>query len=338
MTHKATKVTTQTGLDIGNSYVKAVQLTGKDNDLVLSAFDIAKVEEKLEGQRKALESVAKKLSIKEVNISVSGPWTVVRYIELPKMTYDELKSSMKFEAEKYIPFSIKDVILDCQIIETTPKGKIKVLLAAAKKDMIAERVNLLEKAGLSVSLIDCDAFAVSNAFVFAYPEIPASETIALMNVGERFTTLNILRANILQFTRELQVGGWDFAKAISEKMNIDMKAASELKEDPKAKLDDVIEISTPVIAHIAEEVRLSLSYYENQMGAAVDRIYAGGGLSSFPKLSDLLKEAVGMECLQWDPTKRLGLGQGVQKDSLEGVKYQLTVAVGLAMRSADDKD
>jgi len=336
---KVQKLTFQTGIDIGSSSIKFVQLSGRDDDFTLIAFDVIKIEDKVEGQKKTLENIARQLSAKEVNLSIAGPSAVVRYIELPKMTDDELASSMKFEAEKYIPFSVKDVILDCQVMEMTAKGKMRVLLAAAKKDAIEERIALVEGAGLLVNLIDCDAFAIYNAFLLNYPDLPAAESAAMMNVGERMTTMNILKGKTIHFTRELQAGGWDLERAISEKMGIGMREASLLKDDPKEKKEEIIEITKPVVMNLGEDIKLSMSYYENQMAAvSVDKIYVSGESASFPGFLDMLKDAVGIECAIWDPTKRLKQAGDLQKERLDSVKHGLAVCVGLAMRSGDDKD
>lgn len=323
----------QTGLDIGSSHIKIAQLMGKGEGLQLVNFDVVKIESSIDGVKKALDAIAKRLPAKEVNISISGPSTVVRYIDLPKMSDDELKSSMKFEAEKYIPFNLKDVIIDCQSLDKGAKGKMKVLLAAAKKDAIKERIDLVEGSGLTVRLIDCDPFALINAFIFNFPDIKSDNNIALVNLGEKKTIINILKGNIAVFTRELQIGGWDLAKAISEKMRIDMNAAAALKEDPGDKAEEVTKVTALVLARIIEEIKLSLSYYENQVGAVVSSIYLSGGLSSLKGLPDVFKEGMGVECASWDPVKNVRIDtNNVIADKLEKSKSRLHIAVGLAMR------
>jgi len=320
------------GLDIGSSYIKFVQLSGKPESFFMVGFDVVKIDDNVEGPKKALEVVAKRLLAKDVNISISGPNAVVRYIELPKMTDEELKSSMKFEAEKYIPFRSKDVIVDCQVLETMTRGKMRVLLAAAKKEAITEKINLVEGAGLSVKLIDCDSFALIKAFLLSHLDLGEDGCITLVNMGERFTNIAILKGKSATFTRELQIGGWDFSKAISQKLALDMTAAAQLKENPQAKLEDLMGAVRPTIVHIIEEIKLSLSYYENQVGAAVDKIYLSGGLSSFHGLVDIFKESMGMDCFLWDPVKGMALDKGVEQEKLDKVKHQLPVALGLAIR------
>lgn len=320
----------QTGLDIGNSSIKLVQVSGNPDNLQLINFYIVKIEK--DDYKKALVDIAKRFSLKEVNISVSGPAVIVRYIELPKMTDEELKSSMRFEAEKYIPFDIKDVVLDCQRLEYIGQGKMKVLLVAAKRDVILKRINMVQDAGLLVKIIDCDSFALTNAFLLNFPDIHDETLTALLDLGERLTVINILKGRVANFTRELQLGGWNFTKAVSEGLNMDMETASELKEDPKERLSEIMEIVKPVLTHMIEEIRLSLNYYENQVGSAVDGIYLSGGLSGFEGLSNIFSESLGIDCKLWDPLKSLNIEKDLSKENLEKLKTQLPVALGLAIR------
>jgi len=322
----------QAGLDIGNSSIRLIQLSGDLNDLTLTGFSVMNLEKGNESKIAALEELAKKLPSKEVNISISGPSVVVRYIELPRMTESEIKSSMKFEAGKYVPFDIKDIVVDCKIVERTSQGKIKVLLVAAKKDIITERLKLVESAGLSVNVIDCDSFALMNAYLLNFPDIEEGSSTVLLDLGERLISVNILKGKEPALTRELQMGSFDLSKAISEKLNLDMKSARKLTEQPEGRFQEILEIVKPEIARMVEEVKLSLSYYENQFGIAANKICLSGGLSSFKGLVDIFNESLGIDCRLWDPFSRIKIEKEIPRDNLDKEKNKLPVALGLALR------
>jgi len=176
----------QTGLDIGSSSVKFVQLSGSRENPILKNFELIKLKEgNFEEYKKILTNIAKKLGSKEVNISVAGPQLVVRYIEMPKMSDEELKSSMKFQAGEHIPFDVKDVIIDCQKVEDAGRGKMKVLLVAVKKEALERMVKLVEGTGIFAGIIDCDSFALVNAYLFNYPDADEAKNVALLGIGFR---------------------------------------------------------------------------------------------------------------------------------------------------------
>lgn len=325
------KKTLQTGLDIGSSSIKLVQLIGNPNEPTLVNLDLIKTKDD-DDRKKALKALSQRLTSKDVNVSISGPQVVVRYVELPKMSHDELKSSMKFEAEKYIPFKVEDVILDCQILESAGQGKVRVLLAAAKKDVVNKQLNMVQEAGFVVRIIDCDSFAITNAFLLNFSALGEDTNTALINIGNKLTSVNILKGKMPYFTRELQFGGADFAKSLSEKLNIDAFEASKLIEEPKGRLNEVMDCVRSTVMHMVEEIRLSLSYYENEVGAVADNVYLSGGLVRLEGITGLFNENFGIECKLWDPFKSLTPeNEAVFKDYAKA-RSQFPVALGLALR------
>ncbi|HYG67755.1 MAG TPA: type IV pilus assembly protein PilM, partial [Anaeromyxobacteraceae bacterium] len=158
------------GLDIGSSSVKLVQLKEKKGGYALQAFGSAPLppEAIVDGAlmnssaivQAIQELVAKeKVKVKEVAIGVGGHSVIIKKISLPRMSQDELDESIQWEAEQYIPFDVKDVNIDTQILtpEGDAAGQMDVLLVAAKKDMINDYTSVCAEAGLTATVVDVDA-------------------------------------------------------------------------------------------------------------------------------------------------------------------------------------
>ena len=127
-----TKDKISVGLDIGTQVVKLVKLRFIQE--VVELVDFA-----LEPMQAEPIEVLKKLKISHgleaVNIAFSGPATVIRDINFPKMSAAELKQALKFEVQKHIPFPVAEVNLDgCILKDDLPDNKMLVLLAAVKKE------------------------------------------------------------------------------------------------------------------------------------------------------------------------------------------------------------
>jgi len=289
----ATKEKVIIGLDIGSTSLKYANLVQIKGGFELAGFGVRDLNE--------LKDLAKELPNKNVNISICGPAVIVRYIQLPKMKEEELASSLEFEAEKYIPFNISDVILDHQILEKDAAEKMKVLLVAAKKDLVQGRIKLLEDAGLVPNIIDVDSFAVINAFTLNNPTPDPDKVMALLNMGERINSVNIISNNIPYFTRTFTTG-----------------AADALEEAR--------------IADMSNEIRASFSYLENQIGRGIDQIYISGMSSGMEGIIRILNETLGVETKNWDPTAILAVRDTVPKEDLNNIKNELAIAIGLALR------
>lgn len=325
------------GIDIGSYAVKTVELFRERDNLKIKNLAYARLEYpgSKDNLLRAIKESAARANVlnRQVNIAVSGPSVIVRFIELPNMTAEELKNAIPFEAEKYIPFNIEEVILDHQLLIPRHGGESKmlVLLVAAKKSLINERLKLIDEANLSVGILDVASFANVNAFLKGPKRIKDGVT-ALVDIGAKATDINILDSSLLCFARSIQLGGNNITKAISDSLSIDLKSAEKMKIDPGDRAVEINEKINSILHNIIDEMRLSFSYYENQSGKAVESVFLTGGGSRIKNFDNMLRENLGMEIGLWDPTEGLELDPSIDRQSLDSIKDQLGVAIGLALR------
>ncbi len=235
-----TKIKNGIGLDIGSGSIKILEVAGAADRPAILALGMAQItpssKVNLADTIKMAASQAK-VSGKEVNISVAGPSLIVRFISMPKMKSEDLKSAIKFEAEKFIPFDINECIVDFQILsKSDTENKLSILLVAARQEQIQERVRLVEKAGFSVNIVDVDGFAIANAFAGNFPSLDADKTAALLNIGAAYTNLSIVRGGMIHFVRDVAIGSGDFNDTIARLFGVNAEAAEDLKVSPMNKL------------------------------------------------------------------------------------------------------
>src|SRR5205814_4150614 len=217
------------GLDIGSSSVKLIQLKEAKRGYVLEAFGVAPlppeaiVDGALMNSTAIVEAIRQlitqyKVKQREVAIGVSGHSVIIKKISMPRMTQEELEESIQWEAEQYIPFDVKDVNIDTQILNPDANdatGQMDVLLVAAKKDMINDYTTVVSEAGLIPVVVDVDAFAVQNMFSTNYEPSP-NETVVLINAGASVVNINILALGQTVFTRDVTIGGNQFTEEIQK--------------------------------------------------------------------------------------------------------------------------
>lgn len=329
------KAKSSVGLDIGSHYIKLCELIKKEGNYYLNAFGIERL---VDGSPRGKISTIKKLirqsgiTTNKVNISVCGPAIIVRYILLPQMTKSQLESAIKYEAEKYIPFNIEEVILDAPLLEERREdGKIRVLIVAAKKSFIEEYVKLIESCNLQPQLVDVDSFGLINSFLLNNPNEKTEGIIALLHIGERFTSINILKNNVSHFMRDIPTGGKELTKLISEKLNIDLEDAENIKCDPKDRGEEILSIVTPALNNLLGEVSLSFSYYEDQLERGIDKVFLSGGSAKLKNLDKFLSSNLGMEVVTWSPIAKLKVNPELNLERLKACLPMLTVSIGLAL-------
>lgn len=328
----------QVGLDIGSYYLKLVELTSRAGVTTLSKFAVTPMPDSSSNggfSRFIHHVIAEKgISAESVNISVSGPDVVVRYILLPRMGREELKGAIGFEAEKHIPFDMKEVILDSQVLEPEmPDNRMRVLLVAAKKELVEKRMQIVREAGLEIGVVDVDSFALINSFLSHEPQSANEVSVALLDIGDKRTSINILRDGRPFFTREISIGGEAFTRAVCRKMKLKPAEAVSLKHESRPeKAEKLMNVVEEVIGDLAKEIRVSFSYFENESGRKVEKVFLSGGTARLAGLASSLASNLEVEVERWDPVKSLTLDPGLDQENLNEVKDLLPVAIGLARR------
>jgi type IV pilus assembly protein PilM len=343
------------GLDIGSSSVKLVQLREKRGRYALQAFGVAPlppeaiVDGALMNSAAVVQAIhtlvsAQKVRNKDVAIGVHGHSVIIKKISVPRMSQEELDESMQWEAEQYIPFDVKEVHIDTQILGADDaSGQMDVLLVAAKRDMIHDYTSVCAEAGLVATVVDVDAFAVQNAFELGHPATPG-ETVALINVGAAVTSLNVLADGVTTFTRDVAMGGNAFTEDIQKQLNVSHEEAEALKIGGQGESDAVVpheveRIVQGVAEQLAGEVQRSLDFYAaTATGHPIARIYVSGGMARVPAVFRALEQRSGIPVEILDPLKAIERDERRFDPATIAAQAPIAaVAVGLALRRAGDK-
>lgn len=332
------------GLDIGTQSIKCVKLK-ITNGAELMGFDLE------EGQLNPAE-VLKKIKHAQdadlVNISFCGSSTVIRYVNFLRMNKDEFKQSLKFEAQKHIPFSLNEVNLDAEILKNDlPENKMLVMIAAIKKEAMQQRLKVLEEAGLRPDIIDIDSVALINAFNFNYPKVDVAEgkSICLLNIGATISNVSILENGIPRLSRDIHNAGANFTKKLMDIFDLDFKAAEKLKiegsglaldsqsQNPDPQRANKVKASVEsVLTNLAQEIRTSFDYYESQNSSNVAKIFLSGGGSKITGLAEMLASCLGIAVESWDAFKQVKISSNLDAQRLNSFCGQFNVALGLALR------
>lgn len=326
------------GLNIGRSSLTACEIVWHDKQPVLErcARKTIVPDQPLADQIKNLFTEGGFKS-KRVSVSLKGQGVVIRFLSFPKMSRADFSSSIRYEAEKYLPFAISDVTLDYYMVDTHTSSQeeemMSVILTAARKTEVDKLIQTLQTAGLKPDLIDIDILACVNAFQFANPDAK-NHCVGVLDLGATDSSLGILDKGTLTFSRDIAFGGADLTEMIHRKSNISHEAAFEVQ----AKLDKTQTEQAAVIeeglGRLFQEIKSSITYYYNQhQGAApLETIYISGGFSRLATLAELLEKQLELPVKTWDVTAQLKLGEHMDKNVVSELNSYLPVCVGLAIR------
>ena len=243
------------GIDVGSSSVKAVALKRTSNGFALksvSQADIRRAEfhpeespqSIAEAPLRALERITQDsaFSRKSCAFSVSGPRVAPRLFKFPSIPKGEVEAAIRFEAEQIIPFDLAQAALDFVLFdEAMEEGKpvMEGLVVAVHKEEVDKRYVLLKSAGFEPVILEIDTLALANAYVES-EGVGERETVALINIGARFTNLSILHGPRRVFVRDIASGGDMLSRAVSEIYGLDLPMAEKRKREAAfTPLDDL---------------------------------------------------------------------------------------------------
>ena len=294
-----------------------------------------------------------------VRVGIASPRVVVRQVEMPVMTRDELMSALQFQAGDLIPIPIEDAVLDFAILGTTTPAPdsgneptMQVLLVAAYEATIARLVSAVEAGGLDVGAVDLIPLALTRALARPVPAMAAAagggvavdESIGaegIVSFGGGVTAISVHENGIPQFVRVLGSGGRELTDAIATDLGVPPETAEALKRAlANPGTDEMVarartSVDRP-LSVLLDEVRSSIDYYRNQPGSAqLRRVVVTGGSAQLPGLPERLSALVGVPVEPAYMHDLLRIGDiGFQPDELPRLEPYLPAPVGLALGGA----
>lgn len=355
------------GLEIGTANLKLVELSGNPPALRALATRPTPPGMLVEGviaEPQALAQELKELLAEArtkkryVVTAVPNPSVILRTLQVPKMPLKEMEEAVRWEAERYIPFPIDEVVLDFApldpLAEVADGEQVEVMVGAARQEAVASLLEALRGAGLTPIILDVKPFAGLYPLEAQLSSDPEGVSVAV-EIGAESTSLVLLKGDRPLAVRILTLSGKDFTEAIGKSFGLDFLTAEEVKrtyglatiptEDEELLLDfdaereryspaKIYDAIRPILVELTQEIRRSLEFFRVQLGDIQPEVgYLYGGGSRLRGLPTLLTDTLGVNFTVPDPW------QGIQVDprrfDLEKLKElgpEFMVPVGLALR------
>ena len=296
--------------------------------------------------------IEKGVKVKDVATAVSGNAVIVRYVKFPLLTKTELQTTLATEAEPFIPFDINEVQLGFHILsEIVEDGqkKMETVLVAAKREIVVQRLEILQGAGLTPAIIDVDSFALENVSEKTRDAKEGPSATLYLNIGHMVTNLSIVENGVTRVVRDMFISGNTMTKAIMKAFQCDAAKAEELKhargvfvdpaEKEKALADgdrDGLGVSQAVgqvARDLVAEVHRSVDFYLSQgPDRSIGRIILAGGTARLKNLDKHLAQELKVPVSVLNPFSFVKGGENVP----EALAASFGVAAGLALRQNRD--
>lgn len=342
---------TRIGLDIGSAAVRAVEIGMRSGrPVLLRAAQVplqAGVVEDGEvrdpgGVAEALRDLWRRGGFKgrEVMMGVGNQRVVVREVALPWLPEKELRESLPYQVQEFIPLPVEEAVLDFDILEELEqegRRMVRILLVAAQKAMVNGLVQAAEASRLRPVGLDLIPFAlVRSVGGIDSLDVEAAGEEALIDIGADVTNMCVHDRGVPRFVRILPTGGSDVTVAIARSLSVSEDDAERLKRGEPVEggpdLEEVRQVALGRASTFVDEIRSSLEFYAAQTpGAAVGRVLVTGGGSKLEGLIDLLQQRLAATVERGRVFERVEPRLKLDPELLEDTEPLLAVAVGLAI-------
>ena len=370
------------GLDIDRGALKAVQASRSRSGYVLQHVGYHRLppgtiedgevadHDLLASEIKAFWS-SHSFKGKSVTLGISNQKVVVRLLDFPRMSEEDLKSAIGFEAQDHIPMPIDEAVMDYISLGPAEEGSEldRIVIVAAQRDMISRFSSAVRAGGLRPVGVDVKALALTRSTL---PEASLEEdsAVVLLDIGSEITNLVVSQSGTPTFARFLPGGSLFFAQAIAEAANIDEEASENQLMNPRVKIGSAPNDEEPqdeqrdereelnkeaqeddfdpalvydvrrgledAVGVLAEDIQRSIDYHYSQPGAReVSQVWVSGEGAMVRGIDGYLSELLGVRTNLSNPLQKLADNRSnVSQEQLAVMEPVLAVALGLSMESA----
>jgi type IV pilus assembly protein PilM len=333
-------------LDLGTNAVRVVQLSGSGARSSLQHYGYATVESSVMSSdsadaRRRLGDVIMTaigqsgIKSRDVVIGLPSNKTFTTVVDVPITTDAELKATMKYQVDQFVPASIDETKVDWAKLGPSlrAEGQQEVLISSVANSFVEDRFEFIESLGFNVLAAEPDPIAMVRALV-----PPGNHSaILLLDMGENSTDIAVVHGDSPRLVRTIPTGLNSFVKAAVQNLNVQEDQARQfilkfgLAPD---RLDgQVLHALESTLTGFATEMTKSIKFFQTRYAnVTIDTSLVSGYAAVIPRLNDYLAAQTAIQTQNADPWRTVQMSQAM-RDQIAPVAHEFATVVGLAMRS-----
>ena len=334
------------GLDIGTNAVRVVQLSKSGNGWNLTHYGYAPLDNKTsasdspEAKRRLGEVIMTAVGqsgIKTSNVAIGLPSskTFTTVIDIPKVSEQELKATMKYQVDQYIPMAVEDAKVDWALLGDSLRvqNQYEVLLTSVAKEYAEERLEFIEGLGFNVIAEEPDQIAM----VRSLSPTNTQDARLIIDMGENSTDLAVVYGDTPRLVRTIPNGLNSLVRAAVQNLSVQEDQARQfilkfgLAPD---RLDgQVLRAIDTVLDQFSSELVKSIKFFQTRYPSLqVSGILLSGFGAAIPQIDGYISGKAGIQAITADPWQRVQVPQSDQHQ-LAPIASEFATVVGLAQRS-----
>jgi type IV pilus assembly protein PilM len=373
------------GIDLGTAGIKVVNLAFEDNQIVLKNYVSLELEKQMNADgtvnRKNLQALSPEIiesmrviiqsagiANHKVAMSVPTSSTFSSIITLPKMLPEALEEAVNYEARRYIPIPIEEVVFGWSVVSgekvkskllkdgqlnaasgvpSGDKNRVvvknpinnetnRILLIAIPKETSTKYLKIANSFDLDLVALETESFSLARSLVGKKEGV-----FIIIDIGYKMTSITVVEDGLMIESHNISsVGGEELTKVISNSFGVNEQRAEVLKKEiglnNNSSEQKIGEIITPILSILVSEVKKNEEIYTRINNRPVDGVILTGGSSAMPGLSEYFEKELALPVEAGDPF-RFVVYDDVLKDRLRDLAPVFAVSMGLALRGFEQE-
>lgn len=332
-------------LDIGTNAVRVVQLSGGNGrwtlehsahvpvDMAISGSDSPEAKRRL-GEVIMTAVGQSGVKTRDVVIGLPSNKTFTTVIDVPNSSEAELRATMKYQVDQYIPMSADEARIDWALLGPSlrTQNMQEVLLTSVANDYSEDRLEFIEGLGFNVIAAEPDPIAMVRALVPAENK----QALLLLDMGEQSTDIAIVFGDNPRLIRTIPTGLNSLVKSAVQNLNVQQDQARQfiLKFGlaPDRLEGQVLRALDSTLDNFASEITKSLKFFQTRyVNIPVSGLLVSGYAAAIPMLTNYLATKSGVQTQLANAWQGVQMSQGMQSQ-LSPVANEYATVVGLAKR------
>lgn len=335
-------------LDIGTTAIRVVELSRSGHNWTLQRYGVASVDMKIatsdspDDQRKLAEvimTVIGQSGIKSKNVVLGIPSNKMfaTVVDMPNLSKDELTSSIKYQAEQYIPMSLDEAKIDWALLgkSINDANKNEVLIASVANSFSEARLDLIEGLGFNVIAMEPDSLAIARSLLA--PGV--SDARIMVEIGDFATDVVVTYGESPRLIRSIPTGMEAIIKSAAQNLNIQPDQARQFMMkfgvQPDKLEGQIFRAVESTLDQFSIEVEKSVKFFQTRYPTVQipSMIVSNYGVT-VPGMAEYLANKVSIKVELGNPWQKVHVSANDQV-KLQALSSQFAVAIGLAEREAE---
>ncbi|MDA9951229.1 type IV pilus assembly protein PilM [Oligoflexaceae bacterium] len=349
------------GIDIGASSVKIVEVAGgKQKKLKALGLELIPPSAIVDGRVQDFEVVGQvirellqRLNIMPVGrraaISLYGTSIQVKRILVSADSDTELEEQILYAADQKFDKPIEESYFRYQVQSTEPdeNGQISVLAVTADTEIVNSYLELFQKIGLKIGVVDCDVLCLANMLEFNYA---INESIVgIFNIGATSCQLVLVGGGQFLYTSDVFIAGDEYSRQITELFGVNFENAETIKVSASAGHDFVPQEMQAIVdglnEQVVNEMYSAISFFTETADVSIahlaplSHVFLCGGGAKLVGLDAAIAARFQVPVQVINPFQRVDIPPKIfDVDYVVTQGHLYSVAMGLALRKFGDHE